>query len=99
MFVIGCGSGSDVVVDGLPEGPLVLPVDSIRLGTSASVYLGNPFSLVVDTLDGSFLVSDFFEDRVLPFGRDGRVVQTYGRPGPGPASFPTLGQRLFWVIR
>ena len=91
MFVIGCGSGSDVVVDGLPEGPLVLPVDSIRLGTSASVYLGNPFSLVVDTLDGSFLVSDFFEDRVLRFGRDGRVVQTYGRPGPGPGEFSELG--------
>ena len=85
-----CGGRPDVVANP-PEGPLVLPVDSIRLGTSASVYLGNPFSLVVDTLDGSFLVSDFFEDRVLRFGRDGRVVQTYGRPGPGPGEFSDLG--------
>ena len=74
-----------------PEGPLVLPVDSISLEASDRVYLGNPFSLVVDTLDGSFLVSDFFEDRVLRFGRDGRVVQTYGRPGPGPGEFSDLG--------
>ena len=91
VFVIGCGGGSDVVVDGLPEGPLVLPVDSIRLEASDRVYLGNPFSLVVDTLDGSFLVSDFFEDRVFRFGRDGSVVQTYGRPGPGPGEFSELG--------
>ena len=45
----------------------------------------------MDTLDGSFLVSDFFEDRVFRFARDGRVVQTYGRPGPGPGEFSDLG--------
>ena len=70
---------------------MVLPVDSTWLDAGDGVYLGNPFSLVVDTLDGSFLVSDFFEDRVLRFGRDGRVVQSYGRPGPGPGEFSDLG--------
>ena len=87
----GCGGGSDVIVGNPSVGPLVLPVDSIPLEASDRVYLGNPFNLVVDTLDGSFLVSDFFEDRVLRFGRDGRVVQSYGRPGPGPGEFSDLG--------
>jgi len=91
VLVIGCGSGSDVVVSGLPEGPSILPVDSVLLEAGDRVHLGNPFSLVVDTLDGSLLVSDFFEDRVLRFGQDGRVVQTYGRPGPGPGEFSDLG--------
>ena len=66
-------------------------MDSVLLEASDRIHLGNPFSLVVDTLDGSFLVSDFFEDQVLRFGRDGRVVQTYGRPGPGPGEFSDLG--------
>ena len=66
-------------------------MDSVPLEAGDRIHLGNPFSLVVDTLDGSFLVSDFFEDRVLRFGRDGRVVQTYGRPGPGPGEFSDLG--------
>ena len=66
-------------------------MDSVRLEATDRFYLGNPYSLVVDTLDGTFLVSDFFEDRVLRFGRDGRVMQTYGRPGPGPGEFSDLG--------
>lgn len=94
VLATACAGGSDVVGDSLESGPSVLPVDSVRLESGERFYLGNPFSLVVDTLDGSFLVSDFFEDRLLRFGRDGRVVQTYGRPGPGPGEFSDLGPAI-----
>ena len=68
-------------------GPDVLPVDSVLLAESDGIYLGNPFSLLPDTSDGSFLISDFFEDRILRYDRDGRFRQMYGRPGPGPGEF------------
>lgn len=87
----GCAGGSDVAVGNAPAGASVLPVDSVRLEATDRFYLGNPLTLVVDTLDGTFLVSDFFEDRVIRFARDGHVVQAYGRPGPGPGEFLDLG--------
>ena len=73
------------------SGPSVVPVDSVLLEETGRYYLGNPFSLVPDTMDGSFLISDFFENRILRFGRDGRVQQTYGRPGEGPGEFLDIG--------
>ena len=82
------GSGDGAVAEG---GPSVVAIDSIGLEAGGRYYLGNPFSLVVDTTDGSFLVSDFFEDRVLRFARSGSLVQTYGRPGGGPGEFSDLG--------
>ena len=91
MLGTGCAGGSDVAVVSAPAGASILPVDSVRLEATERFYLGNPLTLVVDTLDGTFLVSDFFEDRVFRFGRDGRVMQTYGRPGPGPGEFADLG--------
>ena len=69
----------------------MIPVDSVLLEETGRFYIGNPFSLVPDTTDGSFLISDFFEDRILRFGRDGRLLRTYGRPGPGPGEFSELG--------
>ena len=67
---IRCAVGGVVLGAGC-AGQSVLPVDSVRLEATDRFYLGNPYSWVVDTLDGTFLVSDFFEDRVLRFGRDG----------------------------
>ena len=72
-------------------GPSVVPVDSILLEETGRFYIGNPFSLVPDTTDGSFLISDFFEDRILRYDRAGRLLQTYGRPGPGPGEFSDIG--------
>ena len=69
----------------------MVSVDSVLLEETGRFYIGNPFSLVPDTTDGSFLVSDFFEDRILRFGRDGRLLQTYGQPGSGPGEFLDLG--------
>ena len=73
------------------SGPSVVPVDSVVLEETGRFYIGNPFSLVPDTTDGSFLISDFLENRILRFGRDGRLQQTYGRPGEGPGEFVDLG--------
>ena len=91
-FVVGC-------TDSVPEagergdaaGPAVVPIADILLEETYEAYLGNPWSLVVDTADGSFLISDFFQGRIIRFGRDGRIVQRYGRPGEGPAEFKGMG--------
>ncbi|MDE2718115.1 MAG: hypothetical protein OXI33_14040 [Chloroflexota bacterium] len=42
-------------------------------------------------MDGSFLVSDFFEDRILRYARDGTLSQMYGGVGEGPGEFLDLG--------
>ena len=72
-------------------GPVVVPVGDILLEETYEAYLGNPHTLVVDTADGSFLISDFFQGRVIRFGRDGRIVQRYGRNGEGPGEFKGMG--------
>ncbi|MXW16032.1 MAG: hypothetical protein F4139_10375 [Gemmatimonadetes bacterium] len=71
-------------------GPLVVQVGNILLEED-QYYLGRPWSLVVDTADGSFLISDAFEGQIIRFGRDGSVVQRYGGPGEGPAEFQRIG--------
>ena len=85
-FLGGC-------LDSDPDGagPVVVPVGEILLEETDQYYLGNPWSLVVDTADGSFLISDAYERQVIRFGRDGKVVQRYGRPGSGPAEFERMG--------
>ena len=88
---MGCTADSAGRPDRAVTAPSVIPVDSVLLEETGRFYIGNPFSLVPDTTDGSFLISDFFEDRILRFGRDGRLVRTYGRPGPGPGEFTELG--------
>ena len=91
-FMIGC-------LDSNPEagkradaaGPVVVPVGDILLEETYEAYLGNPHTLVVDTADGSFLISDNFRGGIIRFGRDGRIVQRYGRPGEGPGEFKGMG--------
>ena len=92
MFLGGCLESAPE--DGEPTdaaGPVVVPVGDILLEETYEAYLGNPHTLVVDTADGSFLISDFFQGRVIRFGRDGRIVQRYGRNGEGPGEFKGMG--------
>ena len=88
---MGCAPEPDGGDGHALAGPAIVPIDDVLLEETGGFYLGNPFSLVPDTADGSFLISDFFEDRILRFGRDGRLLQTYGRPGEGPGEFLELG--------
>lgn len=86
------GEPADRVVDHADyQGPNVVVLEPVLLEESDQYYLGNPSSLVVDTLDGSFLVSDHYSGRLFRFGRDGSVVRTYGRPGSGPGEFQGIG--------
>ena len=88
MFLIpGCGSESGEPVTAGAAGPTLTPVDSIQLPEADTLYIGNPYALVVDPLDGSFYISDIFSARVLRFRRDGSLMLVYGRPGEGPGEF------------
>jgi len=87
----GCTADSADHPDRAVTAASVISVDSVLLEETGRFYIGNPFSLVPDTTDGSLLISDFFEDRILRFARGGRLLRTYGRPGPGPGEFSDLG--------
>jgi len=91
LLCVSCSTESGGSARRSATGPGLLPTDSVLLDETDRFYIGNPFSLVPDTTDGSFLISDFFEDRILRYDRDGRLLQTYGRPGPGPGEFLDLG--------
>ncbi len=68
-------------------GPVLIPIDSILLPETDTLYIGNPYALVVDPFDGSFYISDIFSSRLLRFRRDGSLMLVYGRPGEGPGEF------------
>jgi len=87
----GCTPESGAGGGGAAAGPAIVPVDSVLIEETGTFYIGNPISIVPDTTDGSILVSDFFENRILRFGRDGRLRQSYGRPGEGPGEFSSIG--------
>lgn len=88
MFLIpGCGSESGERVTADAAGPTLTPIDSIPLPEGDTLYIGNPYALVVDPFDGSFYISDIFSARVLRFRRDGSLMLVYGRPGEGPGEF------------
>ncbi len=72
-------------------GPEIVALEPILLDERTDYYLGNPHTLVLDSLDGSFLVADFFEGQIFRFHPQGQVIQRYGRPGPGPGEFTRLG--------
>ena len=92
MFAWGC---AEEPVGAVPEtaearGPRIVPLEPISLEESDQFYVGRPHAMVVDTIDGSFLVGDSFENRILRFASDGTLIQTYGRPGEGPGEFRAL---------
>lgn len=68
-------------------GPALISIDSILLPEADTLYIGNPYTPVIDPFDGSFYIPDHFSGRVLRFGRDGRLMLVYGRPGEGPGEF------------
>ena len=91
-FLGGCGDRApEAATRGDAAGPAIVPVGDILLEETYESYLGNPYTLVVDTADGSFLVSDYFQGAIIRFGRDGGIVQRYGAPGEGPAEFKGMG--------
>ena len=91
LLGMACAPEPDAGGGRAAAGPEIVPVDSVLLVETGGFYIGNPFSLVPDTADGSLLISDFFENRILRFDRDGRLLMTYGRPGEGPGEFVDIG--------
>ena len=64
------------------RGPILVSADSVLLEESEVFYLGNPFSLLVDPDDGSFVISDFFagpRGSLRPGRRPSHIVRTTGR--------------------
>ena len=69
-------------------GPTLTPVDSILLPEADTLYIGNPYSPVIDPFDGSFYIPDIFSGRLLRFPRGRQpdaCVRTAGR-GTGRVS-------------
>jgi len=80
----GCGAGSDGVRRSNHAGLTLVPMDSVLLAETDTLYIGHPFGVVVDPFDGSLHIPDSFSRRIYRFARDGSLLQTYGRPGRGP---------------
>jgi len=59
----------------------------LLLEDDPATQLGDPYGFAVDPVDGSFYFADGFAQRVVRFGRDGRLLRIYGRPGSGPGEF------------
>ncbi len=96
LIFLGCRDSARVNAAPSDAGPSVIAVDSLLLNEVEGLYIGNPATLVAESReDGSFLVADFFEDRILRFDRDGLFRQSYGRPGNGPGEFMDLGVVFF----
>ncbi len=68
-------------------GPALVLLDSIRLAEADTLYIGSPYTPVIDPYDGTIYVPDIFSGRVHRFARDGSLIRTYGRPGEGPGEF------------
>ena len=87
ILILGCSPAPGERVTTDAAGPALIPIDSILLLEPDTLYIGNPYTPVIDPLDGSFHIPDIFSGRVLRFGRDGRLMLAYGRPGEGPGEF------------
>lgn len=93
ILIPGCSPESGERVTAGAAGPALIPIDSILLLEPDTLYIGNPYTPVIDPLDGSFHIPDIFSGRVLRFGRDGRLMLAYGRPGEGDTLF-VLDRRI-----
>jgi len=87
LLIPGCGSESGEPLTEDTAGPTLTPVDSILLVEADTLYIGNPYTPVIDPFDGSFYIPDIFSGRLLRFRRDGSLMLVYGRPGEGPGEF------------
>ncbi|MBA4159356.1 MAG: hypothetical protein H0X65_18065, partial [Gemmatimonadetes bacterium] len=91
LVLLGCGSDANPRAGGELSGPTLVPLDSILLPESDTLYLGDPFTPAIDPYDGSIYISDQFSKRVVRFDRHGEVVRAYGRPGAGPGELQGSG--------
>lgn len=85
--ILSCGggeAGSAGALGGDPKGPQVQVVDSVLLIEEDTFHVGQPSSLAVDPVDGSFYIADGYSSRAYRFSRDGLPLRSYGRPGDGP---------------
>ena len=87
ILIPGCSPEPGERVSADAAGPALIPLDSILLPEADTLYIGNPYTPVIDPFDGSVYIPDHFSGRVLRFGRDGRLMMVYGRPGEGPGEF------------
>ncbi len=88
ILIHGCGpEPGERVFSADAAGPALVPIDSILLREADSLYIGNPYTPVVDPFDGSFYIPDIFSGKLLRFRRDGNLMLVYGRPGEGPGEF------------
>ena len=87
ILIHGCGSkpGETAATDA--AGPALVPIDSILLREADTLYIGNPYTPVIDPFDGSFYIPDIFSGRLFRFRRDGNLMLVYGRRGEGPGEF------------
>lgn len=83
--------------------PSLIPIDSIALQESDSVFLVEPYDLIVAP-DDNLLISDGYAGRILVYARDGSLLRTIGSKGSGPGEFgaPTrmafAGDSLLYVV-
>lgn len=84
VLLTGCGSSAPNMERIEGAGPSLVPVDSVRLSEDDSFYVGRPFNLAIDEYDGSFYITDMFQNVMLRFDRRGSPRQVYGRSGVGP---------------
>ena len=82
---VACAVQPTEDADGM--GPSVVAIDSFRLEEVDTLYIGNPYTPVIDRFDGSVYIPDIFSRRVLRYARDGRLMQVIGGPGSGPGEF------------
>lgn len=91
LYTGGCGSDGDSWAGGEPSGPAVVPVDSVLLPDSDTLYVGNPHLISLDPHDGTIYIPDDASRTVYRFDRDGDLVRRYGRPGGGPGELRSTG--------
>lgn len=70
--------------------PTLVPVDSVDLDESDSLYVARPGGMAVDG-EGRIWVTDFFLNRAILFDPDGNALRVFGRTGNGPGEFGAIG--------
>ena len=96
-------SGRDVPPPEASTGVTLALVDSVRVVESESLYVGRPNEIAVAG-DGSVLVSDGAEKRIVRVSRDGSSMTLVARRGGGPTetvsptAVETIGDSLLAVL-
>ena len=68
LAATSCGDRGEA--RGERPGPALVPLDSIRLAEADTLYIGSPYTPVIDPYDGTIYVPDIFSRRVHRFARD-----------------------------